>query len=125
MFSVLEVFSARRSSVYVYWLCQVLYISVYRCHCWQVCVTFCVVFSLLFSDVSIKKGYYILKFFIGVRNRDIMTEELSLICLYFVCCFLLVFVLHGIIYSMLIPCCLLNKDCFVWECFKHGCINQC
>jgi hypothetical protein len=34
-----------------YWLCQVLYISVHRCHCWQVCVTFFVVFSFLFSDV--------------------------------------------------------------------------
>jgi hypothetical protein len=33
---------------------------------------------------SIKKGYYILKFFIGVGNRDIMTKELSLICLFFV-----------------------------------------
>ncbi len=32
----------------------------------------------------IKKGYYILKFFIGVGNRDIMTKELSLICLFFV-----------------------------------------
>jgi hypothetical protein len=67
-----------------YRLCQVLYISVHRCHCWQVC-TFCVVFSFLFADVKcIKKGYYILKFFIGVGNRDIMTKELSLICLFFV-----------------------------------------
>ncbi len=32
----------------------------------------------------IKKGYYILKIFIGVGNRDIMTKELSLICLFFV-----------------------------------------
>jgi hypothetical protein len=68
-----------------YWLCQVLYISVHRCDCWQVCITFCVVFSFLFSDFKcIKKGYYILKFFIGVRNRDIMTKKLSLICLFFV-----------------------------------------
>jgi hypothetical protein len=41
--------------VYVYWLCLVLYISVHRCHCWQVCVTFCVVFSFLFSDVEVYK----------------------------------------------------------------------
>ena len=34
----------------------------------------------------IKKGYYVLEFFIGVGNRDIMTKELSLICL-FLCCF--------------------------------------
>ncbi len=32
----------------------------------------------------IKKGYYLLKSFIGVGNRDIMTKELSLICLFFV-----------------------------------------
>jgi hypothetical protein len=31
----------------------------------------------------IKKGYYVLEFFIGVGNRDIMTKELSLICLFF------------------------------------------
>jgi hypothetical protein len=31
----------------------------------------------------IKKGY-VLEFFIGVGNRDIMTKELSLICLFFV-----------------------------------------
>ena len=60
----------------------------------------------------IKKGYYILKIFIGVGNRDIMTKELSLICLFFVLFSLHIF-LHGIIYPMLIPCCLLNKDCFV------------
>jgi hypothetical protein len=61
----------------------------------------------------IKKGYYILKIFIGVGNRDIMTKELSLICLFFVLFCLSIF-LHGIIiYIMLIPCCLLKKDCFV------------
>ncbi len=32
----------------------------------------------------IKKGYYVLQFFIGVGNRDIMTKELSLICTFFV-----------------------------------------
>jgi hypothetical protein len=32
----------------------------------------------------IKKGYYVLEFFIGVGNRDIMTKELSLICKFFV-----------------------------------------
>ncbi len=31
----------------------------------------------------IKKGYYVLEFFIGVGNRDIMTKELSQICLLF------------------------------------------
>jgi hypothetical protein len=30
----------------------------------------------------IKKGYYVLELFIGVGNRDIMTKELSLICLF-------------------------------------------
>jgi hypothetical protein len=29
-----------------------------------------------------KKGYYVIEFFIGVGNRDIMTKELSLICLF-------------------------------------------
>jgi hypothetical protein len=61
----------------------------------------------------IKKGYYILKIFIGVGNRDIMTKELSLICLFFVLICVLVFFLPGIIYPMLIPCCILNKDCLV------------
>ena len=32
----------------------------------------------------IKMGYYVLEFFIGVGNRDIMTKELSLICLFIV-----------------------------------------
>jgi hypothetical protein len=32
----------------------------------------------------INMGYYVLEFFIGVGNRDIMTKELSLICLFFV-----------------------------------------
>jgi hypothetical protein len=78
---------------------------------------FVLLFSLCFHFCfqmfkCIKKGYYVLEFFIGVGNRDIMTKELSLICL-FLCCFLLVFLLHGIIYPMIIPCCLLNKDCFV------------
>ncbi len=41
--------------VYIYCLCQVLYISVHRCHCWLVCLTFCVVFSFLFSDVELYK----------------------------------------------------------------------
>ena len=38
----------------------------------------------------IKKGYYVLEFFIGVGNRDIMIKELSLLCL-FLCCFVWVF----------------------------------
>jgi hypothetical protein len=40
----------------------------------------------------IKKGYYVLEFFIGVGNRDIMTKELSLICLFFVLFSLSIFV---------------------------------
>jgi hypothetical protein len=60
----------------------------------------------------IKKGYYVLEFFIGVGNRDIMTKELSLICLFFVLFSLSTF-FAWVNYSMLIPCCLLNKDCFV------------
>jgi hypothetical protein len=39
----------------------------------------------------IKKGYYVLEFFIGVGNRDIMTKELSKICLFFVMSFLNIF----------------------------------
>ncbi len=70
--------------VCVYCLCHVLYISVHRCHCWLVCLTFCVVFSFLFK--CIKMGYYVLEFFIGIGNRDIMTKELSLI---FFCVFCL------------------------------------
>ncbi len=34
--------------------------------------------------MCLKKGYYVLKFFIGRANRDIMTKELSKICKFFV-----------------------------------------
>jgi hypothetical protein len=34
--------------------------------------------------MCLKKGYYVLKFFIGTANRDIMTKELSKICKFFV-----------------------------------------
>ncbi len=71
------------------------------------CFLFC--FQML---KCIKKGYYVLEFFIGVGNRDIITKELSLICL-FVCCFFSVLFLHELIYPMEIPCSLLNKECFV------------
>ncbi len=40
---------SRAVFVYVYGLCQVLYISVHRCRCWLPCVTFSVVFLFLFS----------------------------------------------------------------------------
>ena len=84
----------RPVSVYVYWLCQVLYISVHRCHCWLcmllsvLCFRFC--FQMMYC---IKKGYYVLEIFVGVGNRDIMTKELSLIFLFF-------YFLHGISYPM-------------------------
>jgi hypothetical protein len=38
-----------------YWLCQVLYISVHRCRCWWICVTFCAVFLFLILDVDVFK----------------------------------------------------------------------
>jgi hypothetical protein len=38
-----------------YWLCHVLYISVHRCPCLRVCVTFCAVFSFFMSDVDVFK----------------------------------------------------------------------
>jgi hypothetical protein len=35
--------------VFVYWLCQVLYISVHRCHCWLgLCYFLCCVFFFVF-----------------------------------------------------------------------------
>ncbi len=82
------------------------------------CYFLCCVFFFVFCK-CIKKGYYILKFFIGVGIRDIMTKELSLICLFFVLICLSILLLR-IIYHMLIPCCILNKDCFVKESFKQG-----
>ncbi len=54
----------------------------------------------------IKMGYYVLEFFIGVGNRDIMTKELSLICLFFV------FFCLSIYYPILIPCCLFKQGLF-------------
>jgi hypothetical protein len=34
--------------------------------------------------MCLKKGYYLLKFFTGTANRDILTKELSKICKFFV-----------------------------------------
>ena len=66
---------------------QVLYISVHRCHCWLFVLLFSLCFHFCFQMFKcIKKGYYVLEFFIGVGNRDIMIKELSLLCL-FLCCF--------------------------------------
>ncbi len=53
----------------------------------SMCFHFCV---QMFK--CIKKGYYVLEFFIGVGNRDIMTKELSLIFLFFVLFSLSIFV---------------------------------
>jgi hypothetical protein len=50
------------------------------------CFRFC--FQML---KCIKKGYYVLDFFIGVENRDNMTKELSLIFLYFVLFCMIIF----------------------------------
>ncbi len=66
---------------------------------------FFLLFSLCFHFCfqmfkCIKKGYYVLEFFIGVGNRDIMTKELSLICLFFVLFSLSIF--------------------FVWDNLSHG-----
>jgi hypothetical protein len=36
-------------------MCYVLYISVHRCPCLRVCVTFCAVFSFFMSDVDVFK----------------------------------------------------------------------
>ena len=58
---------------------------------------FLLLFSLCFHFCfqmfkCIKKGYYVLEFFIGVGNRDIMTKELSLIFLFFVLFSLSIFI---------------------------------
>jgi hypothetical protein len=87
LFSDLEVFSAWRSQNQFLFTgcvkcCTFLFIDVIV---GWVCVTFCIVFSFLFSDVGVyEEGLllYVLEFFIGVGNRDIMTKELSLICLF-------------------------------------------
>jgi hypothetical protein len=57
------------------------------CYFFVLCFLFC--FQMF---KCIKKGYYILKIFIGVGNRDIMTKELSLICLFFALFSLSIFV---------------------------------
>ena len=89
MFSVLEVFSARRSKNQFLFrftgcvkCCTFLFIDVIV---GRFVLLFVLCFLFCFQKFKcIKKGYYILKFFIGVGNRDIMTKELSLICLFFV-----------------------------------------
>jgi hypothetical protein len=71
----------------------------------------------------IKKGYYVLEFFIGVGNRDIMTKELSQICLFFVMSFLNIFsTWNGLSYVN--PTLFLNKECFVQGCFIQGYFNH-
>jgi hypothetical protein len=71
----------------------------------------------------IKKGYYVLEFFIGVGNRDIMTKELSQICLFFVMSCLNIFsTWNGLSYVN--PTLLLNKECCVQGCFLQGYFNH-
>ena len=89
MFIVLEVFSAGRSKNQFLFMftgcvkcCTFLFIDVlvgWFVFLFVLCFRFC--FQMF---KCIKKGYYVLEFFIGVGNRDIMTKELSLICLFFV-----------------------------------------
>jgi hypothetical protein len=67
----------------------------------------------------IKKGYYVLEFFIGVGNRDIMTKELSQICLFFVMSFLNIFLL-GMVYPMSIPHCFFKQGMFCPGMFYTG-----
>jgi hypothetical protein len=67
----------------------------------------------------IKKGYYVLEFFIGVGNRDIMTKELLQICLFFVMSFLNIFSAWNSL-SHVNPILFLNKECFVQGCFIQG-----
>ena len=89
MFSVLEVFSARRSKNQFLFMftgcvkcCTFLFIDVIV---GRFVLLFVLSFLFCFQMFKcIKKGYYILKFFIGVENRDTMTKELSMICLFFV-----------------------------------------
>ncbi len=71
----------------------------------------------------IKKGYYVLEFFIGVGNRDIMTKELSQICLFFVMPCLNIFSSWDSL-SHVNPILLLNKECFVQGCFIQGYFNH-
>jgi hypothetical protein len=53
----------------------------------EVCVTFLLCFHFCIHMFKcIKKGSYVLEFFVGVGNRDIMIMELALLCL-FLCCF--------------------------------------
>ena len=97
MFSVLEVFSARRSKNQFLFMftgfvkcCTFLFIDVIV---GRFVLLFVLCFLFCFQMFKcIKKGYYILKFFIGVGNRDIMTKELSLICLFFVLFSLSIFI---------------------------------
>jgi hypothetical protein len=89
LFNVLEVFSAGRSKNQFLFMftgcvkcCTFLFTDVIVGWCvllFVLCFRFC--FQMF---KCIKKGYYVLEFFIGVGNRDIMTKELSLICLFFV-----------------------------------------
>jgi hypothetical protein len=108
--------------VYVYWLCQVLtFLFIDVTVVWFVLLSvlcFCFCFQML---KCIKKGYYVLDFFIGVENRDNMTKELSLIFQFFVLFFMIIF-LHGI----LIPYSLSKQGLFCLGVFFNRdtlCIN--
>jgi hypothetical protein len=71
----------------------------------------------------IKKGYYVLKFFIGVGNRDIMTKELSLICLFFVLISLSILLWDKL--SHVNPMLPFKQGLFCLGKFKQGCFNHC
>jgi hypothetical protein len=60
--------------VYVYWLCQVSFLFIDVTVGWYVLI-FVVCFHFCFQMLKcIKKGYYVLAFFIGVGNRDIVYD---------------------------------------------------
>ena len=93
MFSLLEVFPAWRSQnqfLFMFTGCvktQVLSFLFIDVIVSRFVLLFSFCFHFCFQMFKfIKKGYYVLEFFMGVGNRDIMIKELSLLCL-FLCCF--------------------------------------
>jgi hypothetical protein len=66
-----------------------------------------------------KKGCYVLEFFIGVGNRDIMTKELSQICLFFVMLCLNIFFAWDSL-SQVIPLLFIKQGMFCLGMFCTG-----
>ncbi len=111
----LQINTAPRSPIRCLWRSKALTLFTVLCVCSMYPPT-----SVLIPTVETTLCAYS---YVRVRIRNALIENIPAVynspCMcchwyaYFLCCFAWVFFPHGITYPMLIPCCLLNKDCSV------------